>query len=466
MNCGEFEHRLSKWLAEEIDEQVAAALEAHLEQCSHCQALLESQNHDDASLRTALEEPVAVARVAQRALARLAKEDLAAPPKAANLAWATWLLPLIALAAGFLLAAMILPRENRVQPAPLVPQPSIAEAHQERPAIVPVAHLVSATGPVERFDEERKDWVPIDIGKYYACPTDSRLRTVNDVCELQTSDGAVIRLNDKTEVTLVGTSTIELQRGQVWCKSPGESTLEVRVSPTPEAKQSAQAMSTMWCVGPSCVMTNIGDAGRVQVVTSEGEVNLQTPAGKQKLGPGQIAEIRNGEVTHPNRRVDPLLETRWMQPLIVKQGPDNAELQERVDRMLAQIGRSKVATMYEQEIRSLGEHGVLPLVRFVKSPLSKDDPVKRSTAMTLTADLAPVWLIPDLIDLLEDSEPGIRQQSAHTLHRLTGMNMDLSPPDWRNEPDERQRTALQYWRSWWATHQHQFPRHRVQITKE
>jgi hypothetical protein len=213
-------------------------------------------------------------------------------------------------------------------------------------------------------------------------------------------------------------------------------------------------------------MTNIEDAGPVRVVASEGEVNLRTLTSEQTLGPGQIAEIRNGEVTRPDRHVDPLLETRWMQPLIVKQGPDNAELHTRVDAILAQIGRSKVATMYEQEIRSLGEHGVLPLIRFVKSPISKDDPGKRYTAMRLTADLAPVWLIPDLIDLLEDSEAGIRQQSASTLHRLTGMNMDLSPPQWREEPGDRQRAAIQDWRSWWATHEHQFPKHRLQITKE
>ena len=125
----------------------------------------------------------------------------------------------------------------------------------------------------------------------------------------------------------------------------------------------------------------------MQVVSAEGEVNLRTLAGQEKLSSGQVVEIRNGEVTKPNRYVDPVLAMRWMQPLIVKSGPDNAELRERVDTMLAKIGRTKVATMYEQEIRSLGEHAVLPLVRFVQSPLGQDDPVKRTTAMELTADL-------------------------------------------------------------------------------
>jgi hypothetical protein len=466
MNCGEFQNRLTAWLRDEVDEAAAPALEAHLSQCPTCQAALEEKQMDDRLVRTALAEPVAAARVAERVIARLAAEATPVtshPVPRTALSWATWILPLITLAAGFLLAMFILPREKEEKF-----QPPVARIPQPAPPVVPVAHLVASTGRVERYDDERKDWVAIDPQKKFECPSDSRLRTVDDVrCELQTSDGCVIRLNDRTEVTLVGTSTIELQRGQVWCRSPGETSLEVRVATLPaDAKDPKQSPSTMWCVGPSCLMTNIEDAGRVQVVTAEGEVNLRTPAGQEKLRSGQVVEIRNGEVTKPNRYVDPVLATRWMQPLIIKQGPDNSELQQRVDTMLAQIGRSKVATMYEQEIRSLGEHAVLPLVRFVQSPLSQDDPVKRSTAIQLIADLAPVWLIPDLIDLLEDRDPIVRQLSAQTLLRLTGLTMSQSPQQWREEPNDAQRTALADWRSWWAAHQHQYPTHHLRITKE
>ena len=86
--------------------------------------------------------------------------------------------------------------------------------------------------------------------------------------------------------------------------------------------------------------------------------------------------------------------------------------------------------------------------------------------MNLTADLAPVWVIPDLIDLLEDSDPSVRQLAAGTLNRLTGINRGLAAPQWRDEPNDAQRTAIADWRSWWATHHHQYPTHRLRITKE
>ena len=134
--------------------------------------------------------------------------------------------------------------------------------------------------------------------------------------------------------------------------------------------------------------------------------------------------------------------------------------------MLAQIGRTKIATLYEQEIRTLGEHGVLPLVRFIQSPLAENDPVRRHAAMGIAADLAPIWLIPDLIDLLGHSDGYIRRQAAATLHRLTALDMNLSPERWQEKPNEEQTMAREDWKTWWAKHRDQYPSPRLQITKE
>jgi hypothetical protein len=472
MNCREFHTLYEQWIAGAADETAAHALEVHANKCEFCQAYLNTQEflseQNDESLRTALAEPQAATRVAERVIDQLANPQLLAKlhSKPAN-AWSTWLVPLLTLVAGFLLAMFVLPRpEKKSDPvAPPVAQPV---APQPPP---PVAHFVAATGPVEMFDDKQQNWVPIeqDKIKYMLCPTDTRVRTTADVrCELKTGDGCVIRLNDQTEVTLRGSSSIELAQGQVWCRSPRETKLEVRVTSIGGAneKQPKQEQPSMWSVGPSCVMTGIQPAGKVQVVNSEGEINLRTSAGEQRLDPGQVAEISNGEITTPARRVDPLLSTRWMQPLMVQRGPDDAELKQRVDAMLAQIGQSKIASLYEQEIRSLGEYGVLPLVRFIQSPLAEKDPARRSAAMSLTADLAPVWLIPDLIDLLGHTDPYVRRQAAATLYRLTALKMNLSPDDWRETPDEAQAAALVEWRNWWAAHREQYPTPQVQITRE
>jgi hypothetical protein len=469
MKCREFQSQYKQWIAGETDEPAADALEAHASQCEFCQAFLNTEeflsDRENEDLRTALVSPQAAARVADRVIDRLATPHLLTKLHGPQRkALSVWLVPLLTLVAGFLLAMWVLPGpEKKVD----LVQPPVAPPA----APIPVAHFVAATGPVEMFDKHTQVWTPIDQDKLkmFACPTDTRVRTTADVrCELQTGEGCVIRLNDQTEVTLRGSSSIELAQGQVWCRSPRETKLEVRVTSVGGAnqKQPKAEQPSLWSVGPSCVMTGIQPAGSVQVVNAEGEINLRTATGDQRLDAGQVAEISNGEITTPSRRVDPLLSTRWMQPLLVQRGPDDAELKQRVDTLLAQIGQSKIATLYEQEIRSLGEHAVLPLVRFIQSPLAEKDPTRRTAAMELTSDLAPVWLIPDLIDLLAHTDPFVRRQAAATLFRLTALNMNLSPDDWREQPNDAQAAALMEWRNWWAAHREHYPAPHLQITRE
>lgn len=486
MNCAEFKSRWQAWLAGETDEAVTSALEEHVEHCAHCQQLLESANavanEEEQTMRTALAEPAAVARVAERVMAGLvvptaAKADVGTtlPPASATknpTSWSTWLVPLLTLVAGFAVAMFIMRLEKNPDALQKIGGgfTGLQPVAPKLEPLMPVAHLVAATGRVEFYDKKRQDWVAIDATKSFACPTDSRVRTTPDVrCELVTGDGCTIRMNDKTEVTLLGSSSIELQKGQVWCRSPRETQLEVRIAEAGgvDLKQPKSALPTMWCVGPSCVMTEIEQAGNVQVLNSEGEINVRTASGEQRLGPGQMAEISaDGQVTKPARHVDPVVSTRWMQPLLIARGPDDAELKQRVDTLLAQIGRTKIATLYEQEIRTLGEHGVLPLVRFIQSPLAENDPVRRHAAMEIAADLAPVWLIPDLIDLLGHSDPQIRRQAAATLRRLTALDMNMSPAAWQEKPNDDQAAAREDWKTWWAKHRDQYPSPRLRITKE
>ncbi|QDU31171.1 hypothetical protein ETAA8_63240 [Anatilimnocola aggregata] len=465
MNCADFQHQLTAWLASETDDGQASELEAHVSDCADCQALLAGVSHDDPLLRSALTDQAATQRVAQRATAGLVEAK--ALTSGLDLPWQAWALVLLATAAGYFLA-LALPLQRRPAKLEMPPVVKVPEIPQVEP---PVAHLVAATGRVERFDDVQQDWIAVDPKiKYFACPSDSRLRTTSNVqCELKTEDGSVIRLNDQTEVKLLGSSSIQLNQGQVWCRSPGEASLEVRVASTSQPGSSVALggpQSTLWCVGPSCVMTGIRESGQVQVVNAAGEIKVSTASGQQQLKPGQVAEISNGQVSTPANHVDPLTSTRWMQPLMLARGPDNAELNERVNTLLALIGRAKISTLYEQEIRALGEHAVLPLVRFIQSPLAASDPMRRSAAMRLTADLAPVWLIPDLIDLLADREAYVRQLAAATLYRLTALNMNCSPDQWQAEPDELQTTALADWRAWWAAHRDQYPTHRLRVTEE
>ena len=144
-----------------------------------------------------------------------------------------------------------------------------------------------------------------------------------------------------------------------------------------------------------------------------------------------------------------------MQSLLMRKGHDSPELGDRVNRLLANLGRSKMANLYEDEIRSLGEHAVLPLLRFVQSPTSRDDPYQRQSAMAIIADVAPTWVIGDLIGLLSDDEPHVRTQAATALLRLTRQTHGRAPTAW-SAPLSDCEESLQRWHQWWQTNAHRY----------
>jgi hypothetical protein len=137
-----------------------------------------------------------------------------------------------------------------------------------------------------------------------------------------------------------------------------------------------------------------------------------------------------------------------MQPLLTRKGHADPELEQRVDKLLAQIGRSKAAWLYESEIRRLGEYGVLPLLRYVESPDSALEPSRRLTAMQIASDLSPAWAIGDMVQLLADDDPEVRVLAAKALQRLTGLTQGFPPEKWRERSAEIDQAQAE-WRGWW-----------------
>jgi hypothetical protein len=191
-------------------------------------------------------------------------------------------------------------------------------------------------------------------------------------------------------------------------------------------------------------------------MTSAGATELQTPLDCQQLKPGERASIVNGQIVKSREAPDPLLEAGWVHSLLVRKGRDDRELATRIDEMLSQVGRSKVARLYEQEIRGLGEYAVLPLLRFVQSPQSRQEPERRQTAIRLVSDLAPSWAVPELIALLADEDAETRFFAATALRRLTGLDQGRPPSEWRDDL-EKCAASLELWQQWLANNRRQYP---------
>jgi hypothetical protein len=302
------------------------------------------------------------------------------------------------------------------------------------------------------------DWQNYSDASTFVCPSGAEVRTGADVrCELQTSEGCVIRLNHDTEITLSSPTAVGIRRGEIWCSSPDSVLLKIAAEDARAlTKQKPSPSWSFACAASSCLLSADQPSGDVQVMTSAGETELQTQEGSQRLKRGERASIVNGQISKSHETVDPTLAAAWIHSLLIRKGHADGELAKRIDEMLSKIGRSKVAWLYEQQIRGLGEYAVLPLLRFVQSPQSRQEPDRRLAAMRLVSDLAPSWTIPELIALLADKDAETRFYAATALKRLTGLDQGRPPNQWRESVEECA-TELELWRQWSLTNRHQYP---------
>jgi hypothetical protein len=453
---------MDAWVDGDIDRDDRTAFESHLNDCAACRIAVDLIQTQDAELRQLFEpQRVAAGRVADAVIARIRDAQTTTPhPQWQN--WHSWIAPLLGVAVGFLLAVLVFqPWKNmrhdaRNQSLEVAADEPIPGDEPAKPA---AASLVLATGAVEVREPNAGDWKTVGNLPVFSCPTESTVRTAPNVrCELETPEGCVIRLDGKSEVVLKSSNTIEVKQGQIWCQAPKDAHLTVLAAAP--AKTSSKGSSSYGTVSAfndaSCMMSCNSDNGAVRVMSAEGDVKVQCADDRQVLKRGENVSIVGGKIVKDTDLSDPLLDASWVHPLLTKKGHTNAELNSRVDLLLARIGRTKISTLYEQEIRGLGEFSALPLLRYVESPLSKGNAAQRQSAMRILSDIAPSWAIGDLIGILADEDEEVRVQAAQALHRLTGQSMGKQPEDWGKPWPECRETHAR-WQAWWNENRSRFP---------
>jgi hypothetical protein len=487
MVCSHAESQLNALLDGELPPEEHSALDAHLSECTPCREALASLRAQDERLRAVFSGGAsAAARISDAVAASLAQAEMKADPAVHALAagsrlneprlnasrgvasrpspvWqvVSWL---AAAAAGFLLAVAIFrPWNDRLADGSQPPKPAsstdTAQNSTEKTAQKAVARLVVATGPVEILPASSSAWSAADPSSD-GCSSGSTVRTaVGASCEFQTPEGGVIRINDDSQVVFRSSKSIELHKGQLWCSAPEQAGLEVVAIPPQAEKTQPEPARSPWtfsCPAKSEVVTKVGRPDGVQVTIAQGEVDVRAGSFSEKLRSGETMTVAFGKYDKDSSKQDPLLDATWIHPLLVKKGHAEPELIERVNELLARLGQSKAASLYEDELRRLGEYCVLPLLRYVQSDLSQEDRERRQKAMRIAADLSPAWAVEDLISLLADSDGEVRYLAANALTRLTSQTHGRNPDAWRSPWADCQDSHAR-WQAWWAGQRHRYP---------
>jgi hypothetical protein len=186
-------------------------------------------------------------------------------------------------------------------------------------------------------------------------------------------------------------------------------------------------------------------------------VKVDLAGGAATVDAGERLAVADGRLGEKQTAHDLAVATRWVNEILVMKGRDDPELAKRVDDLFAQIGQQKMSSMYEEEIRALGDHCVIPLVRYVESDRSKNDAEKRVIAARIVSDVAPPWAIGELIGLLSDKDGEVRYWAAVALHRLTGHEFDRTAEQWKSDPWMACATSAETWKKWWEKNRERFP---------
>lgn len=429
MTCEESQNLINAELDNELTPEDRARLDTHLAGCPTCAAVSDALAAQHDELRLAFSpHRRAAAQVAQAVIAQLPRKSSRRIP---------WLVMLTSAAAGFALAFALF---HQTAPKTFVIQPTSLPA--TRPASI--AQLALSTGAVQFKCPGQTDWSTMATGG--DVPRGTLVRTGPNIrCEFRTTDGSEIRLNAHTQVELKTPRQFELASGQVW------STVAHDAEPF-----EATALGTVFtALGTQFDLT--AEPKAVVLTVVEGSVRIDAKTTRQTLQSGERLTVIDGHLGGKTQVHDLALATDWVNEILVMKGRDNPELSKRIDDLFAQIGQQKMGFMFEEEIRGLGDHCVIPLTKYIESDRSKNEPAQRATAARIISDVAPPWAIPHLITLLQNTDGEVRYYAATGLRRLTGRNNGRSPEQWRTYNLFTCQQAANEWQTWWTENHAHYP---------
>lgn len=493
MNCHEVLESLSAWADGELSAAPKSRIDAHLATCEACRMAGDEMRR----IGDALSDELLVSVGDRNEVTRrfLASVDGAAPREEAGETagdsagarpgmgrrsrdWAWYLGLLVSAAAGFLLAWAVFgigpadsSREANSPPSPRKSSESTAGSsrvgdHRENTAegkdddhggVDDFALVNVSLGQIESRENTNATWQALPEIARFRCPPSSELRTQEKaVCELQLANGSIVRLDESSTVRFINEEKIEVVSGQVWCQAGENGELSVSsVEPQVSGNSHAKVAWTAKCVGDTCVVTSV-KGQETNVFASKGNVNISSDKRSRSLKRGEMVRIVDGEIVPFRDNFDPVAATRWIHTILKEKGPNNPELNERIRELLVEAGYTKVNFLYEEEIRNLGQHAVLPLLEYLADQQFQDDRFNRRRAARLASDLAPSWVIPQLIEHLDDHDTQVVVPCAVALQRLAGTDLGFALESWSGDAQRRQEVQAA-WREWWRLRKDQMP---------
>ncbi len=418
MKCNDIELLLSAHIDDELSPQQSQAVQEHLQGCESCQEQLEELRVVDRKLST-LQPPAGLAQRIEAAVRQTQAESTppsdrpvertgktleepvhrATPDKpiaGRPYAWAM----IAAIAASVALIVFSDPANDSQQPAP---QPLAGQ-------------IVRSTGDVELLTPGSQFWKLVSTTRAVPVPEGARVRTADTVmCEIETTRSGRIRVDEQAELILHARDRVEVVKGKVWCQASADQPLKIET-----AAGAIGATSQPWsmtCPSSSEFQVTVND--KEAVLQSMADQLAQWNIGSYScpVGPGETVAI---DPQHNIQRSSQpgAASKAWQLPLLAIDNQGQSELSSVLQPLLAPIGRTKAMHLHEQQIRSLGPPGAVPLLAYVLSDDSRQQPDLRRSAIRLATESCDAAALDLLRQLSSDEDPYVARQANEAILRL------------------------------------------------
>jgi len=291
--------------------------------------------------------------------------------------------------------------------------------------------LALALGPVEGKAASDPDWKPLTAGSSLEAST--WIRTpAKSKCVLELGNGTELWINEKSEILLAGARQIEIKVGEVYARVAQEASPFVSKSEFSTAEVASGVVDLGFIIrDPDDPLRKKVSRTRTLFSVLEGKLTIKATY-TQILTAGYTCDMVDRSLNTPDPIGNRTNLTLWIHDLLLARG-QTAEIEKRLDAMLAMLGEYEGEDLSEKGYRAFGDPAAVFLLEYLKYPLPANQAPRRQKAARIAADGAAPKTAPALSALLEDSDPEVRSAAAAGLKRLTGQDLGYAANFWRSD---------------------------------
>jgi hypothetical protein len=295
-------------------------------------------------------------------------------------------------------------------------------------------------GTIETKGAADPDFKPLKVGD-----------AVEEICQIRTGakskallglpGGVELRINEQTELALEGARKIQIKKGRMMLLVP-------KGPPPPfEIRTEHHPMQTQGCTVDVSYQPRIpnGAPATAYIMVLDGNVKAFARNFQPVIYPGFVASAFGTQLNTPDSVRNGAMDTEWVHSLLVEQGKQTDETQNRTIELLSILSKQAQDDPAEAALRSLGELAAPEIARWLSRSFLETQVARRKAAAKAMADAATLKSAALMAQLLTHQEAQVRIIMAGGLARLAGKDLGYNEAYWKGDKLEAGQKAWEEW---------------------